>query len=100
MDGYDSLSAYAGTYPSLQIYRSFSILNQRTLDLLQAEITEKERQFIIAIENDRNSGDTERKQYSTNFLKLLESTLVSEDSKPNQKALALELRSLLKQYSM
>lgn len=100
MEGYDSFSTYAGTYPSLQIYRSFSILNQRTLALLQAEITEKERQFILAIENDRNSGDDERKQYSIHFLKLLESPRASDDSKPIQKVLALELRSLLKQYSM
>jgi hypothetical protein len=100
MEGYDSLTAYTGTHPSLQIYRSFSILNQRSLALFQAEISEKERQLIIAIENDRKSGDPERQKYSINFRKLLESTPAPNDDKPNQKTIALELRSLLKEYSM
>ena len=94
MQGYDSLTAYTGTYPSFQIYRSFSILNQRTLALLQAEISQKERQLIIAIEKDRKSGDSEREQYSIYFRKLIESTPAPNDDKPNQKAIAWELRSL------
>ena len=100
MEGYDSLSAYSGTYPSLQVYRSFSILNQRTLNALQAEISEKERQITIAIANDRQSGDAQRKQYSLHFGTLLKSTPNCDNDGLNQKALVLELPGLLKQYSM
>ncbi|KEF55704.1 uncharacterized protein A1O9_08454, partial [Exophiala aquamarina CBS 119918] len=98
MEGYDSLSAYAATYPSLQIHRSFSILNQRTVNLLEAELAEKERQLVIAIENDRQSEDSERRRYSLHFGTLLKANPVGDNNYPKQKALALEVAGLLKQY--
>ncbi|OQU94167.1 hypothetical protein CLAIMM_00564 [Cladophialophora immunda] len=62
MEGYDHLSSNMAQYSEFAIFRTFKILNYRALLFKQAELAEKEARLILAIKEDRNSGDPERQR--------------------------------------
>ena len=97
MEGYDSLCAVMGAYPTLGIFRKFSVLNHRNLLLLQAQLVEKEGQLLAAIADDRE--DAGRRHYSSNFEAMMNAPIPAENEK-GQRELMLEIRSLLSSYSM
>lgn len=100
MEGYDSLCGHMSSEPGLVIFRRFLPLQIRNLLLLQSQILEKERQLLQAIRRDRESSDGERNSFATDFRAMMESKLVFEEPQPGQKNIALEIRPLLREYSM
>lgn len=94
---YDSLSALMGKYTDLAIFRKFSTLNCRNLLLMQAEIADKQGLLLSIITDDRTSTVAPRKSFSTNFTAMMEDTT---ESGRRQLKIMLEIRQLLKEYSM
>ncbi|KIW33688.1 uncharacterized protein PV07_00516 [Cladophialophora immunda] len=98
MEGYDHLSSNMAQYSEFAIFRTFKILNYRALLFKQAELAEKEARLILAIKEDRNSGDPERQRFAFSFGAMLNSTSDSDGSKV-QRGLMREICRLLPEYS-
>ena len=96
MEGYDHLSSHMAKYPDLAIFRKFSILNNRVLLYLQAELTRQEHRLILAIKDD--SGEEGRRQFACNFDAMFNAQDGTRDAGV-QKHIMDEIRSLVKEYS-
>lgn len=100
MEGYDHLAAHMGSHVGLTIFRRFGILNARNLLILQAEIMDCQRRLLDVIATDRNSRDPEREQFSCNIRIMKGPHDPPSEEKQKQWDITLELRRLLKDYSM
>ncbi|KAH0844383.1 hypothetical protein AYO21_00851 [Fonsecaea monophora] len=97
MDGYNELAGLMGSYQELCIFRRFLILNARDLLCQQAEIVNLEHDLLVAIRDDRNSGDPLRKEFEYDI-----SALKGPHEHPRtglQWTRTLEMRKLLKEYN-
>ena len=65
-EGFDRLTSHMAKHPELAIFRRFSILNDRMLLYLQAELTLQEGRLLLAINSDQSFEDAERRQFSCN----------------------------------
>lgn len=98
MQGYNALAGWMGTYDELRIFRRFLPPNVRNLLCMQAEIVNLEHKLRGTIKDDRNAKDSPRSQFEYNI-----SAMKGPHAKPDdalQWRQTLELRGLLKQYSL
>ncbi|OAL33271.1 hypothetical protein AYO20_07433 [Fonsecaea nubica] len=97
MNGYNKIAGLMGSYQELCIFRRFLILNARDLLCQQAEIVNLEHDLLVAIRDDRNSGDPLRKEFEYDI-----SALKGPHEHPRtglQWTRTLEMRRLLKEYN-
>ena len=80
--------------PDVAIFRRFGHLNLQNLLYLQSELISLSQDYYKIAQVDSSSDDTERKQFSKQWIKLARSS-----DCPQQWDKWLEIRSKLEQYS-
>jgi len=98
MDGYNKLAGYIGTYPDLAVFRKFLILNARNLLILQAEIVNLDKDLRATVAEDRVAEDATRALFEFSVYELKRAHESGHQGLQWKKT--LELRRLLKEYSM
>ncbi|KAI1123865.1 hypothetical protein F5Y10DRAFT_280637 [Nemania abortiva] len=98
--GYTRLAEHMSRQPQLAILRRFGTLANATLLYYQAEITELEHYLGFVQDQDSQSDDEKRQQYSRSWIRLSQSAECSEADSPErqQYELIMKLRKLMAQY--
>ena len=94
LEGYSRLAAWMEKNPDVAIFRRFGHLNLQNLLYLQSELINLNQDYQRIAQVDSSSGDTERKQFSKQWIKLARSS-----SCPQQWEKWLEIWAKLEQYS-
>jgi hypothetical protein len=98
MEGYNLLAGYIGTNTSLAVFRRFMILNARNLLCMEAEIINLDHGLRHIIGKDRQAKDGVRNLFEYEIRVLKGPHKTPSDGVQWQRT--LELRRLLKEYSM
>ena len=96
--GYDKLSAIMGAQKELAICRQYSALNAKNILYLQSEIFHLEAEQVEIEAEDRSSGDPKKALFPRSVWHLKRSQ--RNPGQDHQWRKALEIRELLKEYSM
>jgi hypothetical protein len=99
MDGYDKLATLIGENHEAAIFRRFSVLNAKNLLYLQAELVNLEAELKIITQEDKGSGDEEKKHYPYSLWHLKHSLQLPDRRYHTQWLKVLEIRQKLKEYS-
>lgn len=95
---YDKLAAIMGAQEELAIYRRYSALNTKNILYLQSEIFHLEAELAEIETEDRSSSDPEKDLFPRSVWHLKRSQ--RNPGQGRQWRMALEIRELLKEYSM
>ena len=96
LNGYPKLASRISQKPELSIFRRFLSLNTENLLYMQAELAILELELKDIVNADLHSGMRMRRQISTSFLALKES---SEHGSKRQWLKRQEIKEKLKEYS-
>ena len=95
LDGYPKLAAFMAGSPGVAIFRGFSELNIQNLLYLQSEISHLVDDYQETAQDDYESEDTRRANFSKEWIKLAKSS----GSASKQWRQWVKIRSKLAQYS-
>ena len=95
MEGYAKLSSLISTDPELAIFRKFGALNVQNLLYYQAELLGLEDDLNDIASRDRNSQDSEKRNFAYNWAELSQAA----DGKDLQLEKFMKIRKTLKEYS-
>lgn len=71
--GYDHLASFMGFFPEAAIFRRFAVLNAKNILYLQAELLWLEKELEAVAEDDAQSSNTKRREYSKEWFLLRQS---------------------------
>lgn len=98
--GYERLAGYMGIHPELGIFRRFSTLGFENLLYFQAELAQLEVSLRTIQEQDRKSGDEQRRRHGRAWSEL--SRPADSETQDNigkeQYNLIMRLRAVMGQY--
>ncbi|KIX08447.1 uncharacterized protein Z518_03103 [Rhinocladiella mackenziei CBS 650.93] len=97
-DGYQALSALMGTFPEFSIFRKFSILNCQDLLLLQAQLIQKEGQFLSLMAEERASNDEAGNNLTIDFEAIMDPQNATDGCAKRQREKLLEMREGLLRF--
>ena len=95
MEGYAKLSSVMSTDSEFAIYRKFGALNAQNLLYYQAELLGLEDDLNDIASRDRNSQDSEKRNFAYNWAELNQAA----DGKDLQLEKFMKIRKTLKDYS-
>lgn len=95
MEGYAKLSSVISTDSETAIYRKFGALNAQNLLYYQAELLDLEDDLNDIASKDRNSQDSEKREFAYNWAVLSHAA----DGKDLQLKKFMKIRKTLKEYS-
>lgn len=96
LEGYAKLSSWMTTDREIAIYRKFGALNAQNLLHYQAELVGLETELQEIASEDRRSQDSSKQLYADNWFELSN----AEPGKDRQLRKVLEIRKVLKEYSV
>ena len=95
MEGYAKLSSVISTDSEFAIYRRFGALNAQNLLYYQAELLGLEDDLNVIASQDRNSQDSEKREFAYNWAELSQAA----DGKNLQHEKFMKIRKTLREYS-
>lgn len=93
MGNYTKLAALIGAHQEMALFRQFAALNVKNLLYMQAELVHLEAELENIAREDRQCGHGEKESYEASVFNL-------KGSNGAQWRKALEIRNMLKEYSM
>ncbi len=97
-NGYDHLARFMGGLPENAIFRRFGALAAQDLLYRQAELVALERSLTRYQQADKESGHSERQQYSLSWSRLNDSVEEENGNDGSQWVTALKIRTKLQEY--
>jgi hypothetical protein len=96
--GYDHLASFMGFFPEAAIFRRFAVLNAKNILYLQAELLWLEKELDAVAEDDAQSTNAKRREYSKEWF-LLRQSVNDPHGDSQQWKIFKKIRKTLDKYS-